>query len=58
MQLKKKTWPRSQLESSTGQRWETFSIKKNNDCNVLKGGKNRKLKIYNDLKNKLLIGHY
>lgn len=32
-----KKWPRSQLESPTGQRWEIFSIKKNNDCNILKG---------------------
>lgn len=43
-------WPGSQMESSTGQRWDIFSIKKNNDYNVLKAGKYRKLKVHNDLK--------
>lgn len=40
------------MESSTGQRWDIFSIKKNNDYNVLKAGKYRKLKVHNDLKKK------
>lgn len=35
-------WPRSRLEGPPGQRGDIFSIKKNNDCNVLKSSKYRK----------------